>query len=409
MPEQVTRSPVTDESNLRYEGWPVAITGGVGVFLASLFVYTFGMFLKPLSAEFSWSREAIASAYGTAAIMSAVWAGPLGYLFDRVRATVLILPCLVLIAAAFVSLAAMTPHLWHLNATFAVFGIAGTGTSAIAYSRAVFSWFERRRGLAFGIVVSGGALGSLAHPPLADVTIRLLGWRGASLAIGLIVVAVGVPAMARWMRERPAVTVKAREAEGGASVSEGLRSRPFWTQIVVLFCGALAQNSAIVHLAPLLTDRGVSSSQAALAVSAMGGGSLVGRLLAGWMLDRFFGPYVSFALLTIAALGTLVLSSAETFAVGALAAACIGFGMGGESDVTPYLFSRYFGRRSFSTLYGLTWTATGIAAAIGPIMMGRAFDSTGSYESLLLTMAAITFVAASLMFTMPRYAVSVNR
>jgi MFS family permease len=138
-------------------------------------------------------------------------------------------------------------------------------------------------------------------------------------------------------------------------------------------------------------------------MSAMGGGSLFGRLLTGWLLDRFFAPYVSFALLAIAASGTFLLSYAETFAVGALAAACIGFGMGGESDVTPYLFSRYFGLRSLSTLYGFTWTATGIAAAVGPILMGRAFDATGSYESLLTTLAVAMVAAAALLFGMPAY------
>jgi predicted MFS family arabinose efflux permease len=368
-----------------------------------LFVYTFGLFLKPLSDEFSWTREEVSSAYGAAALMSAACAAPIGYLFDRFRPTRVIIPCLVLLAAAFVSLSAMTPHLAHLYATFAVFGVAGTGTSAIAYSRAVFSWFARRRGIAFGVVVCGGAVGSLVHPLAGDTLIRAFGWRNASVALGLVTVAVGVPIMARWMRERPSVTPTTQEAEDGASVSQGLGSRVFWIQAIVLFCSALAQNSAIVHLPPLLTDRGMSTSDAALAMSAMGGGSLAGRLLAGWMLDRFFAPYVSFGLLATAALGTALLSGAETLAIGALAGACIGFGMGGESDVTPYLFSRYFGRRSFSTLYGMTWTATGIAAAIGPVLMGRAFDTTGSYESLLRTMALLTVAVASLMFAMPRY------
>ena len=77
--------------------------------------------------------------------------------------------------------------------------------------------------------------------------------------------------------------------------------------------------------------------------------------------------------------------------------------MGGEPDVTPDLFSRYFGLRSLSTLYGVTWVATAHAAAIGPILMGRAFDETGSYETLLVTLAIVMAAAATLMFGMPRY------
>jgi hypothetical protein len=115
----------------------------------------------------------------------------------------------------------------------------------------------------------------------------------------------------------------------------------------------------------------------------MGAASLAGRLGTGWLLDRFFAAHVAFGLLGMAAGGTLLLAAADSIVSGMLAAALIGFGMGGEADVTPYLLSRYFGLRAFSSLYGLTWTAYAIAGAIGPILMGRAFDVAGSYGTLL--------------------------
>ena len=105
--------------------------------------------------------------------------------------------------------------------------------------------------------------------------------------------------------------------------------------------------------------------------------------MTGWLLDRFFAARVSFGLLAIAALGTFLLSGATSLAAGVLAAALIGFGMGGEADITPYVLSRYFGLRSFSVLYGLTWTFYAVAGALGPILMGKAFDVTGSYQALL--------------------------
>jgi hypothetical protein len=89
--------------------------------------------------------------------------------------------------------------------------------------------------------------------------------------------------------------------------------------------------------------------------------------------------------------------------VGIEGAALIGFGMGGEGDVTPYLLSRYFGLKSFSTLYGFTWTAYAIAGAVGPVVMGRAFDATGSYSALLVQLAAVTLVAGALLLLLPRY------
>jgi MFS family permease len=180
-------------------------------------------------------------------------------------------------------------------------------------------------------------------------------------------------------------------------------SRVFWILVIVLFAQSIAQNGALTHMSALLTDRGVAASGAALALSAMGAASLLGRVMTGWLLDRFFAPRVAFCLLSIAALGAFVLAGAESLAMGVVAAMLIGFGMGGEADVTPYILSRYFGLRSFAMLYGFTWTAYAIAGAVGPILMGRAFDVTGSYTTLLTQIAAFTFVIGALMLLMPRY------
>jgi cyanate permease len=186
-------------------------------------------------------------------------------------------------------------------------------------------------------------------------------------------------------------------------VRDGLRSRVFWILVVVLFFSSIAQNGALAHLSALLTDRGVSPAGAALALSAMGGASLVGRLVTGWLLDRFFAARVSFGLLSAAALGVFILAGADSLATGVLGAALIGFGMGGEADVTPYLLSRYFGLRSFSMLLGFTWTAYALAGALGPILMGKVFDATGSYQALLVRLAAGTLAVAALMLWLPKY------
>jgi cyanate permease len=219
------------------------------------------------------------------------------------------------------------------------------------------------------------------------------------------VLVVGLPTVLAFIRERPATAGAPATTGGGATVREGLTSRAFWILVVVLFGSSIAQNGAITHLSAMLTDRGVTAAGAALAVSAMGGAGLAGRLVTGWLLDRFFAARVSFALLALAALGVWILSWAASLPMGVLGALLIGFGMGGEGDVTPYLLSRYFGLRSFSTLYGLTWTFYAVAGAIGPVLMGRAFDATGSYEALLGQLAAGTLAVAALMLLLPRYGV----
>lgn len=392
------------ETDPGYEGWRVAGAASIGVFVsfASLLVYTFGVLLKPVAEEFAWSRESVSAAFGIAAMTVAACSPPLGYLLDRIRPTRIIVPCLVVFGMAFASLALLTARLWHLYATFFVLGVVGNGTAQMAYSRAVSSWFDRRRGTALALVMSGGAVGAMVLPPAAEALIQSVGWRRACLVLGASVLVVGVPIVARFVRERPGDR-GARAVLDGASVREGVTSRVFWILVTVLFAQSIAQNGALTHMAALLTDRGVPASGAALALSAMGAASLVGRLTTGWLLDRFFAPRVGFCLLSIAAIGTYLLAGAQSLSLGVVAAALIGFGMGAEADVTPYMLSRYLGLRAFAMLYGLTWTAYAIAGAVGPILMGRAFDATGSYTALLTQLAIGTFLIAALMLLMPGY------
>ena len=380
----------------------MASSSCVFVSFASLLVYTFGVFLKPLAAEFHWSREAVSAAFGVAALSVAACSPFIGHLLDRYPARRIVLPCIAIFGCAFASLSLLTGHLWHLYAIFIVLGVVGNGTAQLAYSRAVSTWFDERRGMAFAILMCGGAVGAMLLPPLAQKLLDVTGWRGAFLVLGVGVLLIGLPAGSQ-VKEKPVSDAAPTDPRAGASVSQGLRSWIFWIIIVVLFCVSLGQNASIAHLAALLTDRGVPAASAALAISVLGGATLLGRILTGWLLDRYFAPWVAFCLLATSAFGVFLLSDAKSAFVGFAGAALIGLGMGGEADVTPYLISKYFGLRSFATLYGFSWTAYAIAGAIGPVIMGKAFDATGSYAVLLLWLSAITAGAGSLMLLLPRY------
>ncbi len=394
----------TNENNAGYPGWRVALASAVGVLVgfASLLVYTFGVFLKPIASEFHWSREAVSAAFGVAALAVAACSPVLGALLDRYPARRIILPCVLVFGCAFTSLSFLSNYLWHLYAVFIVLGVVGNGTAHLAYSRPLSTWFNRRRGLAFAFLMSGGAVGAMILPPIAQALIGQVGWRNAFGLLGAMSLVVGL-SVASTLRNSPAYDRSKAGIAGGASAATGLRSRVFWIIVTMLFFASLSQNGSITHMAALLTDRGVSAGQAALGVSVLGAATLAGRLLTGWLLDRYFAPRVAFCLLLVAALGTFVLAIAHSAWMGFLGAACIGLGMGGEADVTPYLIAKYFGLRSFSTLYGFTWTAYAIAGAIGPVIMGRAFDATGSYQTLLSSLALLTLAGASLMLLLPGY------
>jgi len=397
--------PRLDEHSAAYPGWRVTAASAVGVFVgfASLFVYTFALFLKPLADEFGWSRQDVSAAFGFAAICVAICSPPLGYLLDRHGPVRVIVPCVAIFGLAFASLSLLTPNLRHLYAMAVLIGCVGNGTAQMAYSRAVSSWFNARRGLALAVMMCGGAIGALLLPPLAQRLIGSIGWRGAYATLGLGVVAIGVPVVLLFVRERPRSSAGGSAVDTGATTIEGLRSLVFWVVVGVLFVASIAQNGVLARLAALLTDRGVSDEGAALALSTMGGASLLGRPVSGWLIDRYFAARVSFGLLTLAGAGVLLLALSPSLRAGIAAAALIGFGMGGEADVIPYLLTRYFGLRSFGMLYGFTWTVYALAGAIGPVLMGRAFDLTGSYVSLLTMLAVATIAAGTLMLTLPRY------
>ncbi len=384
-------------------GWLVVAAAfcGAMVSFGSLLIFTFGIFLKPLSTEFGWSRESISSAFGIAAMTVAVCSPALGRLLDRYGARRIVAVSMLVFGLAFGSLSLLTPSLAHLYATFFVLGLVGNGTTQMGYARAVSSWFTERRGTALALVVAGVGVGSIVFPPLAQWIIDTHGWRAAYQALGALVLAMGIPLTLLWVRECPAE--HAHSAEHGCSVREGLASRAFWLLVAMLFLSSIAVNGAITHLSPLLTDRGIRPEQAALAVSVLGAASLTGRLVTGHLLDRYFGPRVACVLLAGVAAGILLLATASRSTTGIAAAALIGFGLGGEADVTPYLLTRYFGLRMFSTLYGFTWTAYAIAGATGPVLMGRVFDMTRSYALLLTLLAAVTFFAALLMLFLPAY------
>ena len=187
---------------------------------------------------------------------------------------------------------------------------------------------------------------------------------------------------------------------------QGLASYSFWIIVVVLCVSSISMNGAITQMSALLTDRGITARNAALCASVLGGTSLLGRIGVGWLLDRFFGARVALAVTLSTAAGIFLLAHASSFPAGCLAAALIGIGAGGEAAITPYLLTRYFGLRAFSTLYGITWRFYAAAGATGPVILGRAFDSTGSYSSLLILLAAALSLAALMNLLLPRYSES---
>src|SRR5271154_1056604 len=179
-----TLSP--SEFDLGYYGWRVVLAACFGVMagFGSLFVYTFAVFVKPLSAQFGWNREAISLGFGLAAITLGVVSPLIGRLLDRFGPRRIILPCMAVFACSIASLALLRSGIWQFYATCILIGLVGNGAAHLAYARSISTWFQRRLGMALAFVMVGAGLGAMILPVVAQSIVTQFGWRSAYLSLG---------------------------------------------------------------------------------------------------------------------------------------------------------------------------------------------------------------------------------
>jgi len=392
-------APIADEeSSIRYTGWHVAAAAFIGVMVsfAPIVPYTFSLFLNPLHAAFGWQREAISGTFAVAAITVAVVSPGIGVLLDRFPPRRIILPSIVIFALALASLSRLGPSIERFYLTYFIFGLVANGTAQFAYTRTILTWFNRRRGLAIALILTGSGVGSIVIPPLTQWVIDHHGWRDAYLMLGCLAL-LGLPLTALLVRNRPTTQREDTSLMSGVTVAAALRTAPFWILASIIMLSAFGENGLVTNLAAMLTEHGVTVTVAALALSVRGGAGILGRLCTGFLIDRFPAQRIQTAILLISAAGTFLLAFSGTSAMALVGAALLGIGLGSEADVAPYLLARYFGRKHFSVLYGLTWTAYAIGGATGPMVVGRFYDRAGSYQPrIIVGLACTTLLAAAI-------------
>lgn len=401
----MTSTLLNPERSLRYSGWAVVLAAFVGVMFsfAAIVPFTFSLFIAPLHAAFGWKREAISSTFGIAAMTVAVFSPGIGMLLDRVPPRRVVLPCIVVFSAALLSLSRLTPQLGRFYLTYFIIGVVGNGTAQLSYSRAVLSWFRAMRGTALAFMLTGSGVGSILMPLITQHVIQSSGWRAGYLTLGLLAL-FGFPLTAIFLRNMPGPASQPAERKQATAISSVFGSATFWLIAGSILLGGFGANGALSHLAALLSERGISGSDTAIALSCLGAAGIGGRLLTGWLLDRFYAPTLSFLMFLLAGAGITLFAYASNAAMGIAGALLLGFSMGSEGDIGPYLIARYFGQSRFATLYGLTWTAYAIGGATGPVLIGRLYDQMGGYRpAAILILAATAVIAAFMNFALPRY------
>lgn len=290
-------------------------------------------------------------------------------------------------------------------------GIAGAGQGPLPYVKSISAWFDARRGLALGIAMAGVGIGVFIVPQVVRVLIQDYGWRIAYIGLGALMFLVAFPSMALLVREPEEgfARRRVRLAQAvdvvlpGLSVREVLMGSRFWLLALSVLCVSTVVNGFGVHIVPLLTDRGLSPAVATSMLGVFGLGTLGGRLLSGYLVDRFFAPYIAAVFFLLGAVGIGLITSGAGGAVLTFGIVLLGIAAGTEIDMLGYLSSRYFGLRHFGQLYGYIFAVFSAGAALGPYVLGVCFDRFHSYNDALFGYVGLLVLASGLIVSLGAY------
>jgi len=401
-------------SRIFYGWWMVLVTAVALTAGPILITGTFGIFVKPLAETFGWSRGAISLGFSIVAIMASLAAPVVGVLADRFGPRKVIMCAALLFGSGFLSFTFLSASIWHFYGLSLFTALGGIGLTTIPYATTISRWFTRQRGLALGFMGVGVFVGGMYAPPLVTYVITHWGWRWAYATLGLLAWSIVLPVVGLFLVEHPQQlglrpdgdTEDARSPVASAlhsapgrdsTFAEARKTLPFWLMAVSFCLLSATLHGGITHLAPLLTDQGLSAQQAATALMLLSAMGAIGRVTTGYLLDRFPPHLVAMSYFLTVVLGLLAALGSSDERLALLFAAMIGLGFGAESDIMPYLTGRYFGLKSFGEIYGWIFGAFAFGAVVGPFLMGWVFDTTGSYQVALLIFIPATAIGAGLM------------
>ena len=403
-----------NESNPK--SWWVVLGALLGLTVGNgpIMQFTFGVLIQPLSEAFGADRGTVSTALLAGLVATGLATPLMGRLMDRYGVRRVALPAIALfgLGMALTGWLATSPAMLVLM--YGLTGLFAAGQTPMPYSKAIAALFDRRRGLALGIATAGVGLGTILMPMLAQRLVVAWGWRGAYLGLGAVTLLVALPAMAGLVTARqagpagpaPLAPVGSPPAADrpGLTAARAPSPRVPWSMAPASFAVAMAASGVIAHVVPLMVDRGIPASTAVGAISAAGLALLAGRLLAGWMLDRFHGPHVTMVFFSLPLMGIALLLVSKEPALGVPAAVLVGLGLGAEVDLIAFLQSRYLGLRAFGEIYGYLFAIFMLGSGLGPFLMGLCFRLTHSYEPALALLAAGLALACFLTARLGPYA-----
>jgi MFS family permease len=350
---------------------------------------SFGVFFKPLSNEFGWTRAVTSGAYALNALLVGLFGIFAGRLSDRFGPRLVVTFCGIIMGLSYLLMSKVST-IWQVYLFYGVLlgiGMSGTWVPLIS---TVARWFIKRRGLASGIVASGVGLGAIIMPPLANQLISIYSWRTSYLIIGLITMTL-VVIFAQFLRRNPiqnnlstddANAVKTDNLNlqiHGFSIREAIRSRQFWIMSVIFLFLLACIQIVLVHIVPHATDIGISAASAATILSVVGIVSIGSRIGMGFIGDRIGNRRIMTIILGLMALSFLLLILTNELWALYPFAVVFGLSYGGFSAVQSPLVAESFGLKAHGAIFGLVAFSANVGGAMGSFVAGRIFDISGSY------------------------------
>ena len=388
-----------------FYGWVIVATCFVAATSYGLF-YTFGVFFKPLQAEFGWGRALTGSVHSVHLLIYAISTYSFGMLTDRMGPRRALSLGAVFIGVG-LCLCSQIQDIWHLY-LFYILASLGSGVTVSLPNATVQKWFIKKRGLALGLVTAGVGAGTLLLAPLSNSLIAYFGWRLAYVIIGLLFWGL-LTVNALFMEENPEKKglkpygwegTDRPEASSGIEetrdwpVKEAMKTGAFFLIISIYFFTNLPIHMVMIHIVPYATDLEIPKAFAASALGLIGGISMLGRIGMGLISEKIGWKWSLFLSCLLSGLMLLWLIGVRNLWMLSVFAIIYGFFYGGKITTIPGLIGSFFGTRSLGEIIGAIHAVSLAGGIIGPVLGGYIFDRSGSYRIAFL-IAALAFLTAA--------------
>jgi MFS family permease len=375
---------------------------------------TWGIFVKPLEAEFGVTRAATSAVASVSLLLFAFSQPVIGWLLDRYGGRLVIGGSLLLIGVGCLA-SALAARFWQLFILFGVVGGVGAGGAGLTSgSILAIRWFTARRGLAIGLASSGFSAGQVVFYPLITLLLLRYGWRQSYVIQGAAVCLLVVPVVFWLLRNEPAdkglapyggtpaaggTAIQAVPPQRSVEMSEVVRSIDFWWLALGYFvCGYTSAGLAQTHLIPYWVEHGFHLEQAARAMMLVGAMNVAGTILSGRLCDRFGNRVPLSSYYFIRGLAILFLLTVRDALSVTIFAVIFGLSYIATVPPTTGLTADLFGKASMGRVYGWITCSHQIGGALGAYLSGLLYTQTGNYVGAFTAAAALCFVASAMSY-----------